>query len=203
MLRLHHCDIGLFVLVCHISDHAMQVFKSTAELRPQSGIAERQASLAARLVPAAVSGRASYEASDRSMAAAAVAGSGADDAAADTGSGHGEPIVPALHLLPCYPDHRTQTAVSALGVMSAMARISVFELVCYRAGWHRHERAGHGALYHRAGAPCCCARCTAASSVLPSAQSDERCIRHAFWRRLANQPDAVRTGVQGNETQGT
>jgi MORN repeat len=94
--------LGLHVVMDNTSSTcATQVFKSTAELRPQSGIAERQASLAARLVPAAVSGRASYEASDRSMAAAAVAGSGADDATADTGSGHGESSVPGLHLLPC------------------------------------------------------------------------------------------------------
>ena len=117
-----------------------QVFKSTAELRPQSGIAERQASLAARLVPAAVSGRASYEASDRSMAAAAVAGSGADDAAADTGSGHGMGNVPGLPLLPCYAYHRTPMCGLGLGRHRLQWQIfQGFKLVCHRARRHRHE----------------------------------------------------------------
>jgi MORN repeat len=113
---LHQCD-GPVSLCATSRMHTMQVFKSTAELRPQSGIAERQASLAARLVPAAVGGRASYEASDRSMAAAAVAGSGTDDAAADTGSGHGESAV-CLVCIWCPGVHTTghRCLVPALGV---------------------------------------------------------------------------------------
>lgn len=67
----------------------MQVYKPSNEPRPQSGLSERQASLAARLVPSAHGGRASQDASDRFAAAAAAAISSGDDDRPDAASGHG------------------------------------------------------------------------------------------------------------------
>lgn len=55
-----------------------------------SGLSERQASLAARLVPSSAGGRASQEAGERVGAAAAAAVSSGDEAGADAGSAHGD-----------------------------------------------------------------------------------------------------------------